>query len=703
MMSDRSKIRFVDYGRAVCNSDEAFQREWLVTNGIGGYACGTLGGIRTRRYHAAFVAATTPPAVRTLLMGETAPTATYRGIHYPLSANRWKDGSISPQGHVWLQRFHLDGMIPTWRWSFSDALLERRIFMIQGENTVCQHWTLVQGSSPIQLHLEILVDNRSHHQLGTTDAATPVLERAHRGIRLSWPASRHGKSSEGSELFVQCDKSVPTPIGTWWRDFLLTEEQARGYDSIDCLWNAAAFEVVIEPGASALFTASTTAQESRINSEALIAEQSRSAALLATAAIPEDMVALRQLVLAADQFIVRRARKGSSELNGLSIIAGYPWFADWSRDAMISIPGLLLATNRVADAQKLLSTYADFVDQGMLPNRFPDRFPDPGVDAVEFNSVDAPLLMIIAAGKTFAAGQDRVWLAEIWPALQSIVDAYLHGTRHGIGVDPKDGLVRAGEAGMQLTWMDAKVGDHVITPRIGKPIEVNAFWYQALVAMRDLAVALDRPTPVFEQAAARVRTAFSQFWNHEHSCCSDVIDSPDGVDDSIRPNQLFAAALDNNLLPQGQRQAIIDLTMTRLWTPQGLRTLDPKNPAYKGNYGGDPQMRDGAYHQGTVWPWLFLPMVQTHFGVYADRTAIDDFLFPFANHLREAGMGSVSEIFSGDPPHQPSGCIAQAWSVAALLELIHFMRSKVLATASPSASRATPPSQSNMSNIITKA
>ena len=472
----RAKIRFVDFGRVVCNTDEAFRREWLVTNGLGGYSSGTIGGVRTRRYHGMLVAATVPPAVRTMLLGETFPTAIYRGTRYPLSSNQWRDESISPKGHLWLQRFHLDRQIPVWRWSFSDALLERRIFMIHGENTLCQHWTLVQGSSPIQLQIETLVDNRSHHDIGRLDAQTPTLERAPRGIRLVWTNKLPGC---GSELFVQCDKSVPTPTGKWWKDYLLTEERARGYDSIDCLWHAATFEVVLPPGDSTLFTASTTSQPSSPPNRLLDAELDRLDALLALSAIPDTYPVIRQLVLAADQFVVRRNRKGSPEANGISIIAGYPWFADWSRDAMISVSGLLLATNRVADAQTLLSTYVDYIDEGMLPNRFPDR----GTGAIEYNSVDAPLLMIIAAEKTFSTGMDAKWLAEIWPALHSIVVAFTKGTRHGIRVDPADGLLCAGERGLQLTWMDAKVGDRVITPRQGKPVEINAFWFQALVAM----------------------------------------------------------------------------------------------------------------------------------------------------------------------------------------------------------------------------
>ncbi|MSQ90258.1 MAG: glycogen debranching protein [Phycisphaerales bacterium] len=655
---------FVDFGRAICNSDAAFDREWLVTNGIGGYAAGTIGGVRTRRYHGLLIAATNPPAERTLLLGESAPTAVYRGVRYPLAANAWKDGSVDPKGHLALQRFHLEDSIPVWRWSFADALLERRVFMVHGENTVCQHWTLVQASSPMRLELEVLVDRRSHHELGTGASSTPTISRIHRGVCLTWQADSRGS---GMDLFVQCDKSVPTPTGVWWHDFHLREDSARGYHGVDSLWHAAKFTLVMNPKTTALFTASTRELDSVPANAMLDAERARLADLCARAGAAMRLPAIRQLICAGDQFLVKRARRDGSA--GLSIIAGYPWFADWSRDAMISIYGLLLASDRVGEAQVVLSTYADYLDAGMLPNRFPDREGDP----LEYNAVDAPLLMITAAAHAFAVGGDRAWLASIWAGLKSIVTAYTHGARHGIQVDPTDGLLRAGEAGVQLTWMDAKIGDRVITPRIGKPVEVNAFWYRALAAMSQLATAMDEPSAPYATAAAQVKSSFGKFWNIDHACCYDTIDGPNGVDAKLRPNQLFATTRAHGIdgpLPSGQCKAIVDLCMLRLWTPQGIRTLDAADPSYRGSYAGDPLARDEAYHQGTIWPWLFAPMMLSHFAVYQDRAAIQDFMLPFVNHLREAGLGSVSEVFSGDPPHEPGGCFAQAWSVAAILEIL---------------------------------
>lgn len=670
------RIRLVDFGRAVCNTDEAFGREWLVTNGIGGYASGTIGGIRRRRYHAALVAATDGPSVRTMLLGETAPTATYRGVRYPLVASQWADSSVNPRGHLWMQRFHLDLGIPVWRWSFSDALLERRIFMVHGQNTIVHHWKLVQASSPLQLDLNALVDCRSHHALGSPGGPTPVLELVQRGVRLTWP-SRGANDAGGShtaraatELHIRCDRAAPRPQGTWWKGFLLEEEKARGYDCIDALWHAASFEVELTPHSSTAFTASTTPHDGATPDELLRGELDRQRALVERVPRASSAPVLAQLVLAADQFVVARACRDGSK--GLSIIAGYPWFGDWSRDTMISIPGLLLATGRVAEAQQVLSTWASMIEGGLLPNRFPDETSS----EVEFNSVDAPLLMVIAAYKTWEAGADRGWLGGILPSLASIIDAYQRGTKHGIRVDSGDWLVSAASPGAQLTWMDAKVDGRMITARQGKPIEVNALWHEALKAMAAMAQAMGGAPQAYETAAVKVRASFGRYWNSQRSCALDVLDGPSGPERQVRPNQLFATRFGAELLPPGQCASIVDRCMSELWTPTGVRTLAPTDSAYRGVYSGNQASRDEAYHQGTVWPWLFAPLMKSHYGVHGDLGAIEDFLFPFGNHLREAGLGSVSEVFSGDPPHEPGGCPAQAWSVAAILEIMHFARSK---------------------------
>ena len=660
------RLGLVDFGRAVCNTDEAFAREWLVTNGLGGYASGTIGGVRTRRYHAGLVVATRGPSERTLLLGDIPVTATYRHQQFPLGSSRWSSGTVDPQGHLSLQRFHIEDGIPIWRWAIRDALLERRIFMIHGENTVCHHWSLVQSASPVALKMAFLVDRRSQHALGRAESPMPALKQVDRGVSLTWAGT-----PAPNALFVQCAKSVSTPSHVWWKNFELRLDRERGYQGTDCLFEAATMEVVLAPGESTILTASTILKGPLDANASLRDQHSRAGALVASAGIEASRPALAQLVLAADQFVVvRDAAAGSTA--GTSLIAGYPWFGDWGRDSMIALPGLLLSTRRFDEAKSLLTLWGSWVKDGLVPNRFPDS----PTDEIEFNSADAPLLMIIAAGRTFEATQDREWVTALYGVLEGIVNAYLAGTRHGIGVDPADGLIRASADGLQLTWMDARINGTVVTPRRGKPVELSAFWVEALAQMELIGAAIGRPIAAWTKARDRARTSFGKFWNERKACCFDVIDGPAGNDGSIRPNQLFASALGDALLPIGQRRVICELAMASLWTPQGLRTLAPDDPAYRGQFGGSPETRDGAYHQGTVWPWLFLPLAKTHYGVYCNSRTISDFLFPFSNHLREAGLGSVSEVFSGDAPHEPGGCFAQAWSVAAVMETLAWISAR---------------------------
>jgi predicted glycogen debranching enzyme len=619
---------------------------------------GTIALARTRRYHGMLVVAGDSPADRTMLVGGMMPTVTYRGASHPLHTGLWTDGSVQPTGHLLLQQFRLDGPVPVWRWAVSDALIELRMWMVQGEHTTVMEWTVREASNPIDIAMDVLVDRRSHHALASADIAVPTCELAPRGVRIRWP----GEETPTSSVWIQGDATVPSPDGSVWRNFLLTEERARGYDFADSLVRAAEVRIVLEPGTSSTITVSTAPQDAQPTGTSRAAPASRAAELLSRAGIEDAARPAAQLCLAADQFIVRR-RVG--DFDGLSIIAGYPWFGDWGRDTMLSLPGLLLATGRLDDAQRVIRTWSRATDGGMLPNRFPDRAGDP----IEFNSVDAPLAMISAIDDTMRAGAPDSFLKEVWPSMAQVIERFTAGTRHGISVDPADGLVRAGEPGVQLTWMDAKCGDHVVTPRIGKPVEVNALWHHALRAMARLAPRAGADAAPFAAAADRAADSFGRFWNTSTACCLDVIDGPDGADASIRPNQLFAVSLPDSPLPEGQRRAVVDLCMSRLWTPAGVRTLDAHDSRYVGHYCGSPEQRDGAYHMGTAWPWLLGPLLTAHLSVHRDAYAVMDFLLPYANHLREAGLGSVSEVHDGDAPHTPGGCPMQAWSVAAALKV----------------------------------
>jgi predicted glycogen debranching enzyme len=371
-------------------------------------------------------------------------------------------------------------------------------------------------------------------------------------------------------------------------------------------------------------------------------------------------------VLAADQFIVSRPQAGDP--GALSIIAGYPWFSDWSRDTMVALPGLTLATGRPEIARKILLTYASVIDQGMLPNVFSDSGSAP-----VYNTVDAALWFVEAVRQVASSGsreENDSFIREFFPVIADIIEWHLRGTRYHIHVED-DGLLFAGEPGVQLTWMDAKVGDWVVTPRTGKPVEVNALWYNALLTATQFARRLGRNSAAYERLAGKVRENFSRFWNEASGCLFDVIDSPQGNDGSLRPNQIFAVSLPESPLPAEQQKAVVDICARELLTSHGLRSLSAGHPDYQSHYGGSPRERDAAYHQGTVWSWLLGPFVLAHLRVYGDPALAASFLDPIAHHLRTAGLGTVSEIFDAEPPFFPRGCIAQAWSVAEILRAWH--------------------------------
>jgi predicted glycogen debranching enzyme len=362
---------------------------------------------------------------------------------------------------------------------------------------------------------------------------------------------------------------------------------------------------------------------------------------------------VKQLVLAADQFIVNRPLK--EDPDACSLIAGYHWFGDWGRDTMIALPGLTISTGQTEIARNVLCTFSRFVDRGMLPNVFPDMGETP-----EYNTVDATLWYFEAIRQYFAATKDEKFLSEIYPVMVEIIDWHGRDTRYNIHVDSADGLLYAGEPGVQLTWMDAKIGDWVVTPRIGKPIEVNAPWLNALVSMSHFAGVLNRSGKLYESMAEQARRGFQRFWNDSAKYCFDVIDGPNGQDVSLRPNQILAVSLQESPLTNAQQRAVVDACAHHLLSSFGLRSLAPEHPDYRGVYGGGPRERDSVYHQGTVWSWLLGPFVQAHLKVVGDPAEATSFLEPIADHIRTHGLGTASEIFDGDAPFTPRGCIAQA-------------------------------------------
>ena len=594
-----------------------------------------------------------PPLGRTLLLSKLDETATYDGRAYPLFSNRWQNGALQPAGFHHIERFRLEGTTPVWSFACADALLEKRVWMEPGANTTYIRYDLRRASAPLALSIKALVNYRDYHALTRAGDWRMDIQAVAHGLRIS-------AFADATPLYLLATAAEVAPRHEWYRGYLLAQEAYRGLDALDDALYAGEFSALMQAGGSLTLVASTEPAPALDGDAAYALRQEYEQALLATSGQADAPVWVRQLVLAADQFVVQRATPDDND--GRSVIAGYPWFGDWGRDTMIALPGLALASGRHAVAASILRTFARFVDRGMLPNRFPDAGETP-----EYNTVDATLWYFEAMRAYLAATGDERLLRQLFPVLQEIVAWHQKGTRYGIRMDVADGLLYAGEEGVQLTWMDAKVGDWVVTPRMGKPVEINALWYNALRIMAWAAETLGEPAQEYASWADQTQAGFARFWNPDLGYCFDVLDGPGGADASLRPNQLLAVSLSFSPLTPEQCKAVVDGCARHLVTSHGLRSLAPTDPAYIGHYAGDVAQRDGAYHQGTVWAWLMGPFVAAHLRVYQDPIAARSFLYPLLCHLSSHGLGSISEIFDGDPPFTPRGCFAQAWSVAEVL------------------------------------
>lgn len=649
----------VRFGREICGDlTAALRREWLVTNGLGGYASGTLSGINTRRYHGLLVAALEPPVGRTVLVGGTVERATYAGQTVGLSAHEYAGGTVDPPGYRHLQSFRLEGTLPVWTFAIADALLERRVWMAHGANTTYVSYRLIRASNELELSVTPLVTYRDFHALTSGNGWRPDVEARTRGVTVTaWPSAQPFR--------VIADSGEFAAGGDWYWGFLHREESTRGLDDRADLYAPGAFHVTLYPAEVLNLTMTAEDSDPEPPAASLTGERARLLSVLRTAGAEHLDPAIQQLILAADQFIVQRTDAGSS--TGRTVIAGYHWFNDWGRDTMISLPGLMLATNRFDEAANVLRTFAGYISDGLLPNNFPDRS---GV-IPGYNTVDATLWYVLAIDAYHRATADERLVSDLLPAVQEIVKRHVEGTRFGIRVDPGDGLLRAGEPGVQLTWMDAKVGDWVVTPRIGKPVEINALWYNVLRVLAHFLAERDPPasSEIAAQADQMAGSFRSRFRTGQHAWLADVVDGPDGDDWTLRPNQIFAVSLPYPLLEGDDARAVVDAVSRALMTSYGLRSLSPDDPSYRGTYGGDQTSRDGGYHQGPVWSWLTGAFVDAHLRFYGDRSRALGWLLPFADHLTDAGLGSISEILEGAPAHLPRGCIAQAWSVAEVLRV----------------------------------
>jgi predicted glycogen debranching enzyme len=652
-----SEGNVISFDKRICTDLQAsLSREWLETNGLGGFSCGTLAGANTRRYHGLLTAALNPPGGRTLLLSKLEETLLIGETRIDLSTNEYA-GAIHPEGYLLLSNFRLDPF-PTWTFEAEGVQLEKSVFMPQGSNTVQVEYRLLQvapGTEPV-LELRPLMAFRDYnattHQNG---AVNPAIELAPNSASMQLYAGL-------PRLYFGHDAQHLQNQGYWYKHFLYRLEQERGLDFDEDLFNPFVLSWKLSMTSRATVIASTEPTDIQRAPAARKAELQRRQHLLQSSPVDDPLV--RTLTTAADQYLARRG-------DDWTIIAGYPWFTDWGRDTMISLPGLTLFTGKGDVAKSILRNFARRTNMGMLPNRFADS----GDDA-EFNTADATLWFFEAARAYAASTGDYDFLRnELYRVLVQIIDFHIKGTRYNIHVS-EDGLLHAGAPGIQLTWMDAKIGDWVVTPRSGKPVEIQALWYNALRIMEDLAVRFgdnEHQNQYSSLASLASRTFNSLFWNNDAHCLYDVINNA-APDASIRPNQIFAVSLHHSMLSPERARAVVDTVERELLTPFGLRTLNRSDPRYHPTYTGNQSSRDSAYHQGTIWPWLLGPFVsayvRAHGGTAQSRAQAHDLLRGISQHLAEAGLGQISEIFDADPPHHPRGCFAQAWSVAEVLRAL---------------------------------
>jgi predicted glycogen debranching enzyme len=647
----------IRFNQETCgNLDLALRREWLETNGLGGFASSTITGLNTRRYHGLLVAATKPPVGREVLLSKLEETLLIDGQPFDLSCNRYP-GVVHPQGFRYLTDFRLDPF-PIFTYDVEGIVIEKTVFMVYGENTTVVQYALKtsnRSQPPNSLRLEIrpLIAFRDYHS--TTHANGGLNAAVEQAPELAAVAPYPGLPT----LYLAHNAMELQKTGDWYRNFEYDIERERGLDFTEDLFNHFILRFDLLANHQASIIASVKHRDVARASQYRQSEIKRRQVAVQSSPLKDEFA--QTLTAASDQYIVARGDKKT-------VIAGYHWFSDWGRDTMISLPGLSLPTGRHDVARSILSTFSRHVDQGMLPNRFPDAGETP-----EYNTVDATLWFFEAARAYLAyTGDEEFVRTELYPVFTDIISWHARGTRYGIKVDPS-GLLTSGEPGVQLTWMDAKVGDWVVTPRRGKPVEIQALWYNALFIMEELARRFgdDAAQKRYRSMAAMANWAFNRlFWNEKDNCLYDVVsDGP--PDASIRPNQIFAVSLPFTMLSPDRSRSVVEKVREHLLTPYGLRTLAPSDPQYRGRYTGGPVERDGAYHQGTVWPWLIGPFITAYVKVNgasdAARKQASEWLEPLKDHLSDAALGHISEIFDGDAPQRPAGCVAQAWSVGEVL------------------------------------
>jgi predicted glycogen debranching enzyme len=629
-------------------------REWIVANGLGSYASSTVIGLNTRAYHGLLIGSLDPPVRRILFLSKLEERVEVGGRDYLLPVNRYP-GTIYPQGYTHLEQFRFE-RYPVFVFRIGSAVIEKSIFMPFQENSTIITYRMIETDSPVRFQVLPIINYRDYHG------------RTHEDPRWNFAQTLNPKGVEirafpgAVTLYLQSDLASYTITGSWYKNFIYEMEAERGLDDREDQYNPGYFSTRLEQGTQFSIIASLTKRETFSPEGLRYKEMQRLRRIMSR--MPQSDTFVITLANVADTFIVNR-----KSINAKSILAGYHWFADWGRDAMISLPGLTIVTKREEESKEIIRTFLSYLSDGLIPNSFPESGSN---DSPQYNSMDAPLWLINACFWLYSETGTTDFVSEVYPKLKQIITSYAQGTKHGIKVH-EDGLVFGAEKDVALTWMDAKVEGIPVTPRAGKPVEISALWYNALRAMEVFASQLKNQSDqdYFSKLSSTTKQSFNgKFWNEKKKCLHDVLVDDQG-DSKVCANQIFAIGLPFAVLNEERWRDVLRTVEAELLTPVGLRTLSPFDPNYKGHYTGIQKDRDIAYHQGSVWPWLFGSYVSAYVKAYGPDqktlSFVQQLYLPFKKRLEEAGIGTISEIFEGDPPHLPKGCISQAWSVAEIL------------------------------------
>lgn len=627
----------------------AISKEYLLTNGLGGFCSSTICGCNRRKYNALLIASLNPPVDRVLLLSKLDETIFIDNKKYNLFTNQTEKNKIE-SGLKYLSSFEYN-YFPEFNYDVKGVLIQKKITMIYGKNTTVVNYKVRNNNKPVKIKIDVLINNRDHHSNTKKGDFCCRQETNINGAAI-------GFNINDTKLYIQSDKAKYEEENIWHKGLYLKEEEERGFEPVDVNYISGCFYINLQPEECAEFSIIASA-EPIVNTDGekyFTAEQNRKDKLINKLPVKDDIT--KKLALTCDQFIVKRKSTNTS-----TVIAGYPWFTDWGRDTMISLPGLTLVTGRFEDAKELLITFAKYIKNGLVPNMFPDT----GVEPV-YNTVDGSLWYFIAVYKYLQYTKDYEFIEkEIFPRLTSMIEYHINGTDFKIKMDPKDCLLSAGDSSLQLTWMDVKIGDKTITPRQGKAVEINALWYNAVCIYAQLCRKFNKGYSKYEQLSRKIKKSFlDKFWNEEKNYLYDYIDG-DCLNDQIRPNAVIALSLPFEIAEKGMAVKVLETAFEKLYTPYGLRSLCKEDKEYIGIYKGDYISRDSAYHQGTVWTWLMGPFITAVNKYYHDKQLTKNLFYTFYDHIYDCCVGNVSEVLDGDDPYTPRACSAQAWGAAEML------------------------------------